>query len=215
MSDTKVFISIDDYPIDCAVNEDHSFESDVTDHPVESGSSITDNIQSKPIQITLDGLVSDTPIGAMATQRFNSGDTGDQGQLLYKPSVDAYQRMIGIRDAREPVTIVTSLGTFDNMALVSLSVPRNAQNGEALRFKAVFKQIKIVTNLRTTVPVSVPRAAAKTSLGNKPGEENKDVTAKGNPNGASVLHRFIDWKTDGKAKQTIGAFARKVSNGGD
>ena len=161
MSDS-VFIQIGDYVIDAAINEDHSFDSDVTDHPVETGADITDNIRAKPVQVTLDCVVSDTPIGAVASLR---GNTDDNGQPLYKPSSDAYATMIAIRDARLPVTIVTSLATFENMALVSLSVPRNAQNGDALRFKATFKQIKFITNDRTTVRVADPRAATSVSKG--------------------------------------------------
>lgn len=46
----------------------------------------------------------------------------------------AYQRLVEIRAAREPVTIVTSSGTFVDMVLVSLSADG----------KAIFKQITIV-----------------------------------------------------------------------
>jgi hypothetical protein len=199
------FITIDGFPIDAAISEDHTFDSDVTDHPVETGSEITDNIQPKPIQVTLDCLVSDTPIGPIAEAR---GDIDTNGQLILRPSSDAYALMIGIRDKREPVTIATSLQVFENMALVSLSVPRNAQNGESLRFKAVFKQIKYITNLRTTVPVAVPRCMTKEQIGNKSAKENKDVKAKKR----TAAKHIVDALDVNGAVKSFGSF---VNRGGD
>src|SRR5690606_1988974 len=103
------------------------------------------------IVVTLEGIVSDTPIGTLAALR---------GEDV-RPSDDAFARLLAIRDAREPVTIETSLRVFENMVLQSLSVPRSAQTGDALRFRATFQQIQLVTNERTMIEVAVPRGAKK------------------------------------------------------
>ena len=204
MASTKSPITINGYIIDLATSEDHSFDSEVTDHPVETGADITDNIQAKPIQVTLDCIVSDTPIGAIAAAR----NSLDPNQPLFVPSSDCYAHMIAIRDARQPVTIVTSLGTFTNMAMTSLSVPRSAQNGESLHFKAAFKQITFVTNLRTTIRVAVPRAATKKDLGNKPTTPN--ATAKvGNRSAAKHLVEILGQGDIGKVVGNL------VNTGGD
>lgn len=164
MSDAQV--SINGYPIDVAVSEDHQFDSDVTDWPVEQGADITDNARARPITVTVNGLVSDTPIGDLATTRATETAAGSGGNGS-RPSNDAFARLLAIRDARQPVSITTSLQTFPNMMLTSLSVPRDAKTGKSLRFRATFKQVRIVTNARTTVRVSVPRAQAKTDQGAK------------------------------------------------
>ena len=176
MSDLKkraVPILIGSYQIDAAISESHQFESDITEFPVEQGSAISDNIQSKAIMVTIEGIVSDTPIGLIATLRNQQAASSDflpvsdpkqalaavQGST-FLPSVDARTALLAIRDARVPITIATSIRTYENMALQSLTIPVDASTGAALRFTAVFKQIIIVTNLRTTVRTTVLRTAS-------------------------------------------------------
>lgn len=130
----------DDLVIDCLISDNHSFESEVTDFPVESGSTISDNIRNKPLVVTMDCLVSNTPIGQVVTFRDKSENPADT----------AYNALLKIRGARKPVTIRTSLKTYKSMALQSLSVPRESGRGDELRFTAVWKQIETVINRRDT-----------------------------------------------------------------
>lgn len=166
--------TIDGYLIDAAVTLEHSFDSETTDHPVEKGADVTDNTRPKPIMLTMECIVSDTPIGTTADVR-NSGPTASA-----VPSVDIYQRLLAIRAARNPVTVATDLDTFDNMVLQTLSIPITAQatpattgkNGKtqygATRFKATFKQIVIVATATAVVRVAAPGNASKQNLTVKP-----------------------------------------------
>src|SRR5688572_28114694 len=123
------FAMINNYLIDVSVKEDHSFESDVTDFPAESGASFSDNIRPKPIRITMEGIVSDTPIGEMVGNRPQTAPVTTPAQAdesAHVISQVAYTKILEVWNKREPVTIRTSLGTFERMALVSLSVPRDA-----------------------------------------------------------------------------------------
>lgn len=174
-------VFIDNFEVDVAVSEDHSFDSEVTEHPVELGADVADHVRARPIQVTLEGIVSDTPIGTLAERRGDRlpdvtvstrvATASSRGALLFKPSEDMFAWFQAIRDRREPVEIRTSLQTYDNMMLQSLQIPRSADTGEALRFTATFIQVIIVENQRTLVRVSVPRASDKTNRGNKPAAE--------------------------------------------
>ncbi len=146
------------FELDVAVEEMHTLEADVTEHPVEKGADVTDHIRSRPISVQVVGIVSDTPIGDLATRR----------GLFSLPSNDALAHLLAIRDARLPVTIETSLQRWERMALKSLSMPRDAENGDALQFTALFVQVEIVTNQRIAVRVASPRARGKVDRGNKP-----------------------------------------------
>lgn len=167
-------ILIDGFEIDAAVNEEHAFESDVTAHPVESGADVTDHVRARPISVTIEGVVSDTPFSDLAHRR---GDSGP-------PSDDALARLLLLREEREPVTIRTSLREYENMVLESLSIPRSGTTGAALRFSASFREIRLVTSERTTVHVDLPRAKKKVNLGTKPAPES--ATAVINYNGKQV-----------------------------
>ena len=170
----KTQVLINNYVIDVATSEDHAFDSEVTEYPVEQGGDITDNVRPKPITVTLEGIVSDTPIGPIADLR---NSQGDNGQLDYLPSHDALAVLLAIRDAREPVSITTTLQSFDNMVMTGLSIPRDAATGAALRFTATFQQVIFVSNNRTTVRTATPANAAPRNLGNKPVTNSKIIQA--------------------------------------
>ena len=150
-------IVIDGYFIDVAVSIDPTLTNEVTSHPVESGSEVSDHVRARPVTLTIEGIVSDTPIGEIVAKR---GD-GLGGGLL--PSDEAYWTLIQINNDRNPVTIDTLgiLGEFENMVLVSLSTPQRAGTGDALRFTASFTQVRVVESARDTVPVAVPLAKRK------------------------------------------------------
>lgn len=157
-------VMIDEFLIDVSLSEEHSFESEVTEYPVEKGADITDNIRPKPIQITMEGLVSNTPINP---DIISARDAADQ-------SVDdAYATFMKIRDDRETVTIRTSLRTYENMAMKNLVIPRQPGQADSLRFTATFVQVLIVSNTRTT-RVSTP-IAVKPKLVQKPPEPAADT----------------------------------------
>lgn len=155
------FFKIAGYPVDCAMTEEPTFSSDITKFPTEKRGSYSDNIQRKPIQFKFEGLISDTPIGAIALDPSRQALTGND-----IPSKFAYAFFLSIHNAGEPVTIETSFGKFDDMALASLVPTKDQKTGKALKFTANFEQLQVLENKRTTVAVAVPRAAGKQNLGN-------------------------------------------------
>ncbi len=145
----RVLASIDGFLLDCLLSDSHAYESDVTEFPVESGSTISDNIRNKPLVVTMDCFVSNSPLGLL--------DVSAPGPLIgpkplntrgNSPPDTALALMLKIRDNRLPVTIRTSLSTYKDMALKSLTIPREGGRGDDLRFTAVFTQIELVTNKR-------------------------------------------------------------------
>lgn len=160
-------VTIDGYLIDAALTEGHKYSATVTKYPIESGSSIADNITKDPLQVTIEGVVSDTPLGN-AVQARQAAQTSPDTTFEFLPSDDALARLIAIFDAEEPVTIETSLKRFENMVLIDLDVPRDADTGDALHFTATFEQVTIVTNNRTTVRVASPNNAKKKKASKPP-----------------------------------------------
>lgn len=162
-------ITIGGYVVDAALSEDHSFDSEVTSFPVERGSNITDHIRQLPVSVTVEGIVSDTPVGRAGVVRSGVAALQEEGLVESVPfSAEALDTLLGIRDRGEPVTITTSLRVYENMALEKLSVPRDASTGAALRFTATFVQIRIVENRRTRVRTATPAGQGKSRSGNKP-----------------------------------------------
>lgn len=149
-------ITIDGFVLDTAESETHSFDNEVTEHPVEKGADMADHIRARPDVVTVNGIVTDSPIGAITpTQTLRS--------------TDALAKLKQLRDSRNPITIETSLGTYTGMVLEQLNIPRDASVGYALRFSATFRRVFLVTNERTVVRVATdtPGVSKKRQLGHK------------------------------------------------
>lgn len=162
-------ITIGGYTVDAALSEDHNFDCEVTSFPVERGANITDHIRQLPKSVTIEGIVSDTPIGRAGVVRSGVAALQEEGLIEAVPfSSEALDTLLAIQAKGEPVTITTSLKVYENMALEKLSVPRDASTGAALRFTATFTEIRIVENRRTRVRTATPAGQRKSRSGNKP-----------------------------------------------
>ncbi len=181
-----VLLTVGGFPIDLAVMETHSDEVEITDHPVEVGADMTDHAKRRPGEVTIEFIVTDTPLGEIENLR--SEDT--------LPTDDFLAYLDVLLDTHELVTVVTSLRTHTNMMLKSRVIPRDKKTGEALRGTLVFRAIRFVTNDRATVPVSVPRARNKTNRGNVPSTPAAPDGAAPPPHAeskkaASMLHKLV------------------------
>lgn len=172
-------IRIAGYLMDLAVSEEHAFPSEISSHPVEQGPDISDHIRNLPEEITLESIVSDTPIGEVAADPSRQA-AGPDAPL---PSADAFQKLVEIRAARQPVTVETSLGTFENMGLENLDVPKDAAKAGGLFFTARFKRMNLVQNKRTRRRVATPMAGA----GGKATPKAKALTP-------IEIDRVLDWR---------------------
>lgn len=156
---------INGFQVDAELEGNHIFDSEITEHPVESGADVVDHVRPFPIEVEVVGIVSDTPIGLIEELRGVPGAGSSHAG-------DALAILLEIRENREPVTIETSLQEFSNMALMSLSIPTSAQIGDTLEFRARFRQIEFITNNRTTISVSEPQAARQVKRGNQKATDN-------------------------------------------
>ena len=170
---------IGDLALDCTVTETHTATSTVTKHPVESGSNITDHIRPDPVQLSITGIVSDTPIGAREVQRaIEIGGVSVQIKQQETPTSPtgfgraAWSKLDAMRLAAKPVTVLTRDKKYESMAIVSLTVPKEAKTGGALYFTAQFEQVRIVFNRSTKVVVAkAPKSHKKQDTGKQPTAE--------------------------------------------
>ena len=109
---------VDGYP-----EEEHTMEVRATQNPVESGSTLTDNVVKLRDQLKLEGWTSDIlPANRAAAA---SPDR----------AADTWQHIEQLMRAREPVTVVTGIKTYTNMLVQKVTVPRDVKTGASLRFR--------------------------------------------------------------------------------
>lgn len=167
--------------VDCTISEQHSGEMEVTDHPVESGTNITDHVRRKPETLTVEGIVTDTPI--LSESERNAAGPVRKGEATRSKA--AFLALRALRDSGQPVTVVTPLNTYDSMVMTSLVFPRDAETGEAIKFTAQFKEIRTVDSQKVKIVLtSKPSGQPKNHGGD---HEAKEVTPK-----QSILDALIN-----------------------
>lgn len=123
------------FKMDATISHEHTLNSTVTEHPTEGGTTITDNIRNEPREISVTGFVTNYPV------RLGLGVRGARDDSRRQTAREALEE---IRENKELVQITDELGVYENMALTSVTFPRDAQTYNGLRFTAAFKEIKIV-----------------------------------------------------------------------
>ena len=142
-----VRVLIDSIEVDASLSERHASAVEVTQHPIETGASPIDHAREQPDRLQLEGLFTDTPVGAPRRAGY---------------SLEQLARLYELKAARRAVTIRTAIRTYTNMILTAVDVPRDAKAGDAVRFSASFVQVRFVSSQRVRLvararPSAVPR----------------------------------------------------------
>jgi len=149
--------------LDTTISDDHQYENEITDFPVESGANIADHVIQKPEQVTIEGFVTNTPVqflsafreGGVLRNTFNlltGEEVVDKVQdalekLLsiagysYPTQPDENEKEVKAKNPPQLVNIITGLRSYSNMAIKSLSIRRDKDTGQTLRFRGVFKKV--------------------------------------------------------------------------
>lgn len=178
---------------DLTETEGHEFTSEVTDHPVEAGSDITDHIRPQPQTLSLQMFVTQTPIGdgggrgaptPVALDIPPAPPTGFLSALgfpnirITPPAVaqvlafpvafdrikETHDRLLELWQKSITVSVVTSIRTYLSMALTRVSLPKNEPGGATITIE--LKQITTVTTASVKAPQPLEkRGAPSTSKG--------------------------------------------------
>ncbi len=126
--------------LDASLEETHTSASEVTEHPVEVGTNISDHIRRLPETLEINGVVTNHPLFLSPSDTAPSPIQGDNLGLSDRVKA-AYDKLKQIHDAGTVVRVVTSLRDYTNMAITGFSVIRNALNGEVLNATISMREI--------------------------------------------------------------------------
>lgn len=178
-AETGQITEVIELDITISANLQHSMT--VTQFPVEQGAFVSDHAEEQPAQVTIQSMVSATPLRIISVSPFI--DSG-------RPRA-AFEIMKELQTSKELVRIVTDVETYDNMALTSLSAPRNIQTKNSLLFTAVFQELRLASSQIVTLPddEEVQQTASVKEEGGKvvpkPTESDKDKAK-----AASTLYKY-------------------------
>lgn len=168
--------------VDADLIQNHRLSANVTSHPVEVGSDITDHVRPEPEEYNLTGIITNTPakvLGVVVTDPANLNATisttlGDYNQSRAKIAYDILRgwllngTLLIISNARpvgeyqgevDPVS-KTAEGS---MVMTSLDVPMDAARANVLEFTASFQKVETaeIATLQNPLDITVTETVTK------------------------------------------------------
>jgi hypothetical protein len=175
---------------DASVSEVHTDEVEITDHPVEDGSDISDHIRKLPITLEMNGVVTNNPLVFLASIRAKSPVTTDTSNTNDRVGA-AYAKLREMQESGELLDVVTSLRDYSNMAIKSLSVTRDASTGNILDSSLTLREITIARALTVDVPIPIAAKVSKKKETNKGNKSKEAATTEQAAKSESVLGSIL------------------------
>lgn len=166
--------------LDALISVTTDANAEVTSNPIEDGSDVSDHVRLGNIQISIEAIVSESPVNLLAAagglaagaaSNFLGSAVGGflttaavtaigsvAGMIANRRKDDiqypekAYNYLLELRKKRIPFTVVFNKKSYDNMILKTISRPEKAENGESLMFTATLEQIQIVQTKTVLIP---------------------------------------------------------------
>lgn len=155
MSERTLLVDADGnrFLFDAVFSAAHSVSVSVTNHPVQSGASVSDHAWVEPETVTLSVGVSDAMTDASALT--------DESR-----SVAAFRKLREMALARRPLTLVTRLCVYSNMLVESVSCEESADTMSALRAEITLKRVSMaqVSEMSVQQTASSSKIAYETGL---------------------------------------------------
>jgi hypothetical protein len=141
---------------DAVVRTEHQRRITKTEHPIQTGANVADHAIIEPARVVLEIGMSD------AMDSFTAGQwSGDHSK-----SVNAYQTLVSLAKARQPLTVTTRLDSYTNMILTGIDAPDTVETRFGLKATVTFEEL--FTGTITSQQVSArPDLIGATNLGTK------------------------------------------------
>ncbi len=150
--------SIAGIDVDAEMKAAHTLKAEATQHPVEEGGNITDNVRPLPEEVAIEGVVAAYPLEGLTVD--------------LTPARTAALRLRSIFLQHVPIRIVTQARTYPAMVITELVEVTDASTGGDYVFSLKAQEIRVVATETVAAPVTTLKAAApKVSKGKKPTED--------------------------------------------
>lgn len=139
--------SVGSVDIDLILSEEHSKDARVTENPLQDGRAVSDGIYLELREGSLTGLVSNHSLKHAIPPDVQSAQAlleQAESTTLENRARQAWEDLKAVMDAKEPVTIVTALEVYENVAITHIETDRDGDTGDALAIQVSFRQVQTV-----------------------------------------------------------------------
>ena len=140
--------------VDIVKTIEYQYEQEVASHPVETGFEIQDNVVNKPLKISMTVGVSSRPVTWLSRN--------GKGEHKFK---NAYDALVAIRDAKQPVTITRPNMVLTDMFMTSCKLGKTNESTSVMMVELSFTKVVKVTTEKVEIQQGIVDAAAKDKAG--------------------------------------------------
>ncbi len=148
---------------DVTIREQGLDELEITQHPVETGASITDHAYKRPATLALEYGWSNSSLSLLSIQDLLAGSlpTLSLGNQRVR---QIYEQLLALQISRQPFQVVTGKRLYQNMLLRSIGIMTDPTTENSLAVSAQCQEIIIVSTSSTTIaPMSQQATPASTA----------------------------------------------------
>lgn len=144
----KLHRSMDGITADATIEEQHTDETVIADHPVERGSVVSDHAYSKPSAVVLTYAFSES------SQSSTLGGLAGQFSPTVNPNYlqDMYQKFLTIKNNRSLFDIYTGKRHYQNMLIASISTTTDKRSEHDLILRITCRELLLATTQILTMP---------------------------------------------------------------
>lgn len=171
---------IGDITAQATIEERHTDELTITDHPVEQGAQITDHAFKRPAEVVIRCGWSDSSTFLSSIDLL--GSFSSVGANLE----ETYQQLLELQESRIPFDILTGKRQYSNMLIKSIAVTTDEKTENALFVTVSCREVILVQTQATTLPPkSDQKNAKKTGQTDQKGTKQLKPNAMPSPGGSS------------------------------
>lgn len=166
--------------IDAIIREGGSEVSEVTENPIERGSPVADHVREKMDQLTLEFVITNTPLRAPltnadgATATIQRDDVSKASVLVFSAEFDRVESvrhtLARVRTEALLCTVYTPLRAYENFVIEQSTPERNQRTGDSAKFVLTLRKIRTVNTRIVAIPPRRRRVAPTQPLGAQPTE---------------------------------------------
>ena len=133
----------DNLQIDVLKDYEVTFESEVTENPVETGFLVADHVIRKPLTLRLTAIFTPTPVTFLKIL----GGLPNANRLQ-----EVASELARIYQNADPVTVKLHDAIYDNMVMTTAPLKRNVQDGICYQMELNFKHVVVVEQRTEKIP---------------------------------------------------------------
>lgn len=193
----SILRSIGALTFDAVIEEHHVLEMELTDHPVETGVSITDHTRMKPKVLSIIAGVGNAQVR----------DRGDPYGTGSARMGEAFALLTTLQALAEPFEVQTGLALYENMLCVRLEAVQDKDTDQCLLFRAELREIRIVST-QTVVLTTSLAGKQQTPRSGETSQQAAPVTQRGQVQGTTTTGTAASGPSQSAAASIYDAYIR-------